>query len=233
MSPGTVITAKNQYGEIKIVATGKFTREYSWNNQREEFELFPREQRWHGMKGIYRPYWGIGNTNNHTLLEEGQQHFCDKTEMLDFIKNRTANYNSSGLMVNWKVEHNKKPPLVVLYVEVVQLYLNGKKPENLKGARDDAMNIVFPKGKNVPQVGSYIPSCPQQLYGDGRWYSGRSIDAIKDHNLSINYIESTIKKGTPEKIGADLCYKREESSAYKSFLFVCTDRKGKVVSVVP
>lgn len=233
MAPGMIITQESQQGRIKIEAINEITRKYSWDNQSEVFELIPRSSRWGGSKGIYRPYWNeVGSDDNHAILEEGQQHFCDRKEMLEFIGRQNGSYTSDGLLVNWKVKHNNSPPHLVLFVEITQIYLKGQKPKDLEGSRDDTISIFIPPNSVSPTVGNFVPSCSQQIDGNGRWYSGRSIDAILESGLSLSYIENSIKNTTPVKNGSKLCYQGKENIVHKAFT-ACTDMSGNVVSISP
>lgn len=233
MSPGMVITQKSQLGKFKIEAINETTRKYSWDNRNEVFELIPRESRWYGNKGIYRPYWNEkGSEENHAILEEGQQHFCDRKEMLDYLSKQGGYYTSDGLLVHWEIKHNNSAPLLVLIVDITQVYLKGEKPINLEGSRDDKISIFIPPNIVEPRVGNFTPSCAQQINGNGRWYSGRSIDSLIENDLSLSFIENSIKNTTPVKNGVNLCYKGKENIVHKAFT-ACTDMAGNVVSISP
>jgi hypothetical protein len=233
MSPGMVISQENQLGKFIIEAINETTRKYSWDNHNEVFELIPRESRWNGNKGIYRPYWNeIGSEENHAILEEGQQHFCDRNEMLDYLRRQGGYYTSDGLLVHWEIKHNNSAPVLVLIVDITQVYLNGKKPKNLEGSRNDKISIFIPPNIIEPKVGNFTPSCAQQIDGNGRWYSGRSIDTLLENGLSLSYIENSIKNTTPVTNGDKLCYKGKENIVNKAFT-ACTDMAGNVVSISP
>lgn len=224
MSPGMIIVAVTPEGTIRIEATGIYKRKYTWNGKSREFELHPRNKRWGGNKGIYRPY---GNMQMHAVLGEGQQHFCDINELYDWF-NYYRIYTSDGLLIRWKEEKRESDGFVALDVDLIQVYINGEKPVNLKGSSDDKVSISFIGTPVYPGPSGYKASCPKQI--NGRWYTGRAIDACHDDSLSFRYIEKTITESEPYAIYEDeLCYRGKKNSLYNAFT-ACTDLEGNVIS---
>jgi hypothetical protein len=197
MCEGMVIEATNDVGFIKIEAGKGAERIYSWSGGKEHVILWRRWSRWLGSLGLYSPG---GNKPVHMVLEESQQHFCSEQELFDWL-NFERNvykwvYTSNGLIVGWRVsEASMRGYHAIVHATVYQAYINGKKPENLAGARNDLICVSFPNGKkeNLPKPGRVIPSEPKMV--NNRLYSGKALDLMKEHNISPKDVERDIKEG--------------------------------------
>jgi len=238
MCKGMSIEVTNKNGKLNIEAIDKFKRIYSWDSKSVTLKLGSRwNQRWDGSLGIYCP---SGVPGIHCAVEEGQQHFCSKQELMEWIYNYpfytdtslTFIYTNNGLGIGWVIRQKpndpKLPNMMVLLVNVWQLYINGKKPDSLPGATDSLVNISFDKNviPCMPSVGNFIPSQPTIL--NGRMYSGRAVDIMKEGNISSNDIENVISNPSWKKTeGLDTLYRVYQPSFY----WAKVDTSGRVILV--
>jgi hypothetical protein len=145
MVPGMRITATTSTGTIAITAVDDLTRSYTWEGATRSVEMDPRTERWYGSLGLYFPgpsdHWQEHNGITRGVLEEGQQHFKTTQEALHWIRSRWIPYvyRDDGLVVGW----NKTLPRKQLNVEVWQLYVNGKKPQQLPGSQNKQITITY------------------------------------------------------------------------------------------
>lgn len=102
MNQGMVIEATNDRGTIIIEAGKDLERIYAWDDRRTKVSMWARKKRWLGSLGIYNPQ---GGREVHTVVEEGQQHFCSEEEALEWLawqdKRFHYVYTSDGLVVGW------------------------------------------------------------------------------------------------------------------------------------
>ena len=214
---------------LSINATGKFSRNYSTNELNIDAELIPRYERWYGSFGAYKP---SGNSQTHLILEEGQQHFYSKKEALEWLawKNKRLRYvyTSNGLVIGWEYQTTSKNKKV-LSVELLQFYIKGKKPNQLEGSRDDLIRIANNAVCSEKiTVGKFQPSPPQKI--NGRMFSGKAIDIMKERGVSLKQVEAAIKSTVTSKNGNYTFYYNLEPN--KGTLFwVQLDQSGRVVLV--
>ena len=148
MSRGMVINAANANGAITVTANHELVRTYKWDSQKVTVQLRKRDKRWNGSFGIYSPG---GGGNIHTVVEEGQQHFTSEKEAIEWLywqeKTMCYVYSSNGLVVGWHIAKNANPTLKALSVQVWQFYINGQKPSQMSGARDDLIAVNYNNDK--------------------------------------------------------------------------------------
>lgn len=226
MVDGMTIHATNPNGEIIIEAGKNLWRSYRWNDQYIRVRLRSRWSRWNGSKGAYLP--GSGS-NVYTIIEEGQQHFYSEEDIygwLDWQNDRLKYvYTSDGLVVGWCLGQGPGNFSSALTVELWQIYINGKKPNKLVGSKDDLIQVIYNKNNNNENSpGKFIPSEPQII--NGRRYSGKAIDFIKEYKISFDHIERCIAYG--DTIHNDSYY---EYYVTNPFITVKTDYNGNVILV--
>lgn len=139
MTPGMTITATTKNGKIVIRADNDLGRSYQFDSQTLSVTMWPRTERWYGSLGLYYPAPSLGiwprSGIYRAVVEEGQQHFSSETEALDWLSERKwmpFTYRTDGLVVGW----GTMPSRHQVNVEVWQLLINKRKPENLKGGDD-------------------------------------------------------------------------------------------------
>jgi hypothetical protein len=233
MTEGMVIYADSPAGKMLIKAGSGTTRTYSWGIFSKSFKLKKRYRRWLGSKGLYRTK---GDESIHVVLEEGQQHFFSEEEALvwlDWQRERMKwVYTSNGLVLGWYNELNPHDGLLVLVVQVWQIYVNGERPRNLSGADDDAIAITFQEGfdPSFPRVGRFKSHVPKPI--NGRWYSGKALDLMRERKIEAEDIEFVIHKA-PARIDGDYIWHSGWLLNPPVELVVCVDKKGKVLLAVP
>ena len=147
MSEGMRIEATNRYGTIQIEALRGTKRAYTWDGQTREVLLAARKARWYGSMGIYSPgdsSFASVNGIHRAVVQEGQQHFGSLKEAMDWLNQPwhrdELSYTNSGLVVGW----SRTPGRGQLNVEVWQIFIDGKKPTSLPGAKDSAIRVYRP-----------------------------------------------------------------------------------------
>jgi serine/threonine-protein phosphatase 6 regulatory ankyrin repeat subunit B len=115
----------------------------------------PQKSRFFGSLGLFfdgvtvhwRDHHGIARCST----QEGRQNFKSVDEALKWIKEpgrRNPAYRDDGLMVGWY----KDLPRKMLFVEVWQVLVNGKKPTRLPGSQDGKIVVEAVATKSVPLV---------------------------------------------------------------------------------
>ena len=175
MAKGMEIIAETPEGKIRIKAKSKMTREYIWQGGKRTVKMSPQAQSFNG--GIYNPSW-YGNPVSdvisvatmafgitppppkpsdgiiHGISVEQPLNFasCEEALMWIFEEPGAVPYiwRNDGLCV-W---YNHQPNVIT--VEVYQIYINGKKPENFPGGKNNLIKIVgdrtIPNTINKPVV---------------------------------------------------------------------------------
>lgn len=142
MGPGMTITATNDQGSIRIEYIDRYTRRYSWDEHVKIFRHQPRETRWFGSLGIYRPY---GDGTMHAVLQEGQMPFANMDEAYAWLKKSEHRmdlvWTKDGLVVGWKQQARPGNGYLALSAEVWQILINGKKPV-LKGSEPEKIQVT-------------------------------------------------------------------------------------------
>jgi hypothetical protein len=151
MTEGMKITATNSWGTMTITAGKGLERSYTWEGATRSVIMIPRKERWYGSLGIYSP--GADNWKEHNgitrgVLDEGQLHYDSVDRAMKFFKHpfraNVTVYNDNGLVITCSNAINPYGgPTNTLFVEVWQIYINGKKPTRLPGSQNDKI-IVSP-----------------------------------------------------------------------------------------
>jgi len=232
MAPGMVIKATNSNGTVTIQAEDELKRTYLWENKRHSVKLIPRRKRWYGSLGGYSPGGGLGV---HAVVEEGQQHFCSEDEAIEWLhwENERMQwvYTGDGLVVGFSVSDHPLGKRMALAVDVWQFYINGEKPKHLLGAQPDRIRILQNSavGPSVVTIGKFVPSQPTVI--NGRKYSGRAIDVMKEKSITPEEIERALteKAGDARRYGRYSVYTGKCGSAP---CFIKVDEAGRVVLVI-
>lgn len=145
MTPGMRITATTPVGKISITALDELTRAYTWEGATRSVEMTPRHERWNGSLGLYYPgpgeHWKEHKGITRAVVEEGQQRFKSVDEALKWIRERSYMpfvYRDDGLVVGWEKELSRRQ----LTVEVWQIFINGRKPKQLPGSRNQWIAVT-------------------------------------------------------------------------------------------
>ena len=232
MSEGMVIEAINNNGSIKVQADKGMKRVVYIDNHRVDLDMIPRSKRWNGSLGAYCPG---GGDPIHTVIEEGQQHFCsinEAMEWLDWQGNRLNYvYTSDGLVVGCEIHSDSNESNKSLRMQIWQFYINGEKPEKMHGAKDEKMNVFFKNGlsQNLPPIGEITPSRPKMI--NRYLYSGKVVDLMKEKKLSHSDIEKVINYGEMIRESHYLTYyaKGEKFDSFKDLYWVRLDENKRVV----
>lgn len=152
MTEGMIISATNNLGTIKIEAGPGLLRSYTWEGATRSVKMIPRKERWYGKFGIYFPgrglHWKKHNNIQRGVLEEAQLYFMSIEDTMKFLRHpsrvESTVYTENGLAVTWSKSINPSGgPGGTLFVDVWQVYLNGKKPNMLPGSQNDKMKIEY------------------------------------------------------------------------------------------
>lgn len=146
MLPGESIAVENANGRLIITAGKNYLRSFSWVGATRSIIAWPRKQRWNGSLGIYYPGEG-NNWKEHDgitrlVFEEGILNFDSLASLLEYIEKyedkSKLTYNDYGLFVFWD---KNKGAGGTLNVMLLQLVINGKKPNGLPGSHNEKINV--------------------------------------------------------------------------------------------
>jgi hypothetical protein len=232
MTSGMRITATNLNGTISITAGEGMERRYVWENKQISVNLRPRVERWLGSLGAYSPG---GGDDVHTVVEEGQQHFCSEKEALEWLswQDNVLDYvyTPDGMVVGYRSEKLSSHNSFSLNVNVWQVFINGQRPDELPGAEINKIQVSYNPNDpgRRPLPGKFVPSNPKVI--NGRLYSGKSIDYMEEKRLSSAAIEKVIKFGKIKKSGNNFVYYGvgEKFDPFKDLMWVEIDNEGRVV----
>lgn len=148
MPPQSTIKAETPNGLITIKSGKGLKRFYTWNGETRHVIMIPREERWYGSLGLYYPgtgfHWNVTKDGiKRGVLEEGQQHFKSKNEALKWIQKQVywgAVYRDDGLLVQF---NKTGAPAYTLSVGVWQIYIDGEKPKQLDGSKNNSISISW------------------------------------------------------------------------------------------
>jgi ankyrin repeat protein len=155
MSPRMRITAKTSVGTIAITAVDQQTRSYSWDAETFAVERLPAKVRFFGEDGLYYKgpgeHWRGQHGVTQCLTTEANKLFITLEDAMAWIKEperATFVYRGDGLMVGWSKAADPKR----LTVEVWQILIDGKKPNQLAGSQDDKVVVETVETETVPLV---------------------------------------------------------------------------------
>ena len=241
MTKGTIIEASNKSGRIEVQAGEGTSRTYSWKGGRETVRLWKRQERWYGSRGLYHPG---GGPRVHLVVEEGQQHFCSEQEADEWLANQQSRLDyacsPTGLVVGWYKSRQPDQDYWGVNVEVWQVYIHGRRPSSMEPP-GTALVHVAGVPPTMPRA-NFVPSEPRRI--NGRLYSGRAQDVMKERDIAPADVEAAIASGTKFPIpppiegwtyfGSGLySFSRERGPRIRGkSCLVTVDRNGRVVFVM-
>lgn len=158
LTDGMVITAATPEGPVRIAGKKGTKRLYSGDGWSKTRHLDPRDIRWYGSLGLYDAAPSF-SPHGRLLVEEGRLFFESTRDAVRYLRKSDVPhvYNNHGLAVGlkvakWPVKKRMEP---VRTVEVWQIYIKGKKPTSLPGARDDAISV---SGGTTPETAVPYPA---------------------------------------------------------------------------
>ncbi len=145
MKPGESITAETPGGTITVKADDELTRTYTWEGASRSARLWPRPKRWYGSLGAYFPgngeHWREHHGITRGVLGEGQQHFQTLGEAIAWIQTPwhqpRSVYRDDGLFVLFDKTTERRQ----LGVDVIQIYIRGRKPTSLPGSQNHKIEV--------------------------------------------------------------------------------------------
>jgi hypothetical protein len=144
MAARSTLTVTNTAGTLAVKAGNGVNRCYTWDAETRCIEMWPREHRWEGSRGLYFPgpgeHWADNHGVTRGVLEESLLFFHDVAEFMVWLKSREGFpfvYRNDGLVAGWRKNLDRKQ----LNVEVYQVLLGDQmtKPTSLPGADDAAI----------------------------------------------------------------------------------------------
>lgn len=158
LTDGMVITAETTAGPVRITGQKGTKRTYSGDGWSKTRHLDPRDVRWYGSLGLYDAALSL-SPHGRLLIEEGRLFFDSTRDAVRYLRTRDVPlvYNNQGLavglkVVEWPGRERKEP---VRTVEVWQIYIKGRKPVSLPGAKDEAISVT---GGTTPDNASPYPA---------------------------------------------------------------------------
>jgi len=187
LTDGMKITAHTPIETLTIEGTKGTKRVFRGKGWSTVANLTPRPTRWYGSLGLYDPADSYVQ-DERLLVNEGRQFFSNENEVLRYIchfkkladsaydkaHNGTVVYNNSGLIIVYRITSLKRGGFV-RYIDIWQVYINGKKPTSLKGADDHTIEI---SGDTIPdtakphtaEIGEPRQSCTEKEFKDSQYY---------------------------------------------------------------
>ena len=143
MTPGMRWMLSTQRGRSLSYARQGMTRTYVWDGQEKTIKLQKRREIWNGLTGIYDPASAWIDTSVRIVAQEGQLHVESVDEALEWMRLGAGVgwvYTDEGLLVGFL----KTPQRNQINVDVVQVYVQGKKPTTMPGATNEAIKVAAP-----------------------------------------------------------------------------------------
>jgi hypothetical protein len=150
LQEGARLRATHGTAEIRVFAGRKFERRFEWNDCKLDANMSARSSRWMGSLGIYDPagrLWLDPSAGcrgiSRPVVQEAQLHFADERSAERWIARYSKSYanvvwTNDGLLVAWDV----RPERAQLNVDVYQVCVRGKRPEQLAGALDKSISVT-------------------------------------------------------------------------------------------
>lgn len=158
LTDGMVITAQTPEGPVRIAGKKGTKRVYSGDGWSKTRHLDPRDIRWYGSLGLHDAALSL-SPHGRLLLDEGRLFFDSTRDAVRYLRSSAVPlvHNNQGLavgmkVVEWPGKERREP---VRTVEVWQIYIKGKKPMALPGARDDAISV---RGGTIPETAVPYPA---------------------------------------------------------------------------
>jgi hypothetical protein len=139
-----VIRATNPKGTVTVSAGPGTERTFAGDGWRKRRNLIPRTTRWYGSLGLYDPAASFF-ASGRLLVDEGQLFFQSESEALRYLYQEGTYmkpvFNNRGLVFGFHVEDipGGEP---TRSVEVWQIFINGQRPQSLRGANDAAVTVL-------------------------------------------------------------------------------------------
>ncbi|WP_298927131.1 hypothetical protein [uncultured Ramlibacter sp.] len=154
LQEGVRLSATTPSGTVSVTAGQGYARTYEWNGCSLAASMMARSQRWYGAMGLYDPA-GAGplglllgrvfgcNGISRTVVEEAQVHFATQSAAERWIAHRTrlpfeTVWSNDGLLLAWGVSPGRQQ----LNVDLWQICIAGLRPAQLRGARDDMVQVT-------------------------------------------------------------------------------------------
>ena len=158
LTDGMVISANTPQGPLRIEGGKGAERIYSGDGWSETRHLDPRDIRWYGSLGLYDAAFSL-SPHGRLLIDEGRLFFDSTRDAVRYLRRCDVPpvYNNQGLsvglkVVEWPGKERREP---VRTVEVWQIYIQGRKPTSLPGAKDDAVSV---SGGIIPDTAVPYPA---------------------------------------------------------------------------
>jgi hypothetical protein len=143
LQPGMTVMAENKNGIVKISYVSVLKRKFTWNGKSQVVRMIPRSERWQGMLGLYNPAstWFM-SCRKRLVVQEAQLLFNTQEEIKAFLKEGSSYmdwvYTRDGLVVGF----GETPARNQVNIDLWQIYLTDRKPNDLSGARPDNIRII-------------------------------------------------------------------------------------------
>lgn len=154
LQEGVRLSATTPSGTVSVTAGQGFGRTYEWNGCSLEASMMARSTRWYGALGIYDPA-GSGpvgllfgrifgcNGISRTVVQEAQVHFATRGGAERWINRQLklpfeAVWTNDGLLLQWGVSPGRQQ----LNADLWQVCIAGLKPTQLRGARDELIQVA-------------------------------------------------------------------------------------------
>lgn len=143
LEPKQSVEATNRFGTIRIEYVSPTERKYKWDDSAQTVEMIPRKERFLGALGIYNPASRASEggpvrivTQESKLrfqkIDDVYRFLYQSSEIMDWV------YTRDGLVVGF----GKAPDRNQINVDLWQVLVDGRKPSDLRGARDASIHLV-------------------------------------------------------------------------------------------
>ena len=145
LHPGESITAANKFGTVRVSYVSSTKRRFEWDKQAEVVTMIPREERFMGKLGLYEPAGRFVSLPGDVRLvvQEATRDFEDYGQLYAALYESGAvmdwAYTRDGLVVGFSRTPERGNQIDV---DVYQFLVQGRKPRDLKGARDEAVRLA-------------------------------------------------------------------------------------------
>ncbi len=154
------LTATTASGTLSLLAREGLARTFEWEGCSLELTMGARSSRWYGALGAHGSIGG-GPVSSmlgklfacqgifRPVAEEAQIHFADKASAEQWIERYSRTFatvwTNDGLLVQWGVTPSRQQ----LNVDVWQICVSGRKPNELSGADDERIQVARLAGSGV------------------------------------------------------------------------------------
>lgn len=146
LGAGESITATNKFGTVRVSHVASTKRRFEWDKQTEVVTMIPREERFMGKLGLYEPAGRFGPSlpgDVRLVVEEATRDFEDYRQVYAVLYEGSAVmdwvYTRDGLVVGFSRTPERGNQI---NVDVYQFLVQGQKPRDLKGAREEAVHLT-------------------------------------------------------------------------------------------